>query len=122
MRSLGHISGEYPYSQNLPTAWANIDGDAATAFIRSSSGISGFADNTTGDYSLTLLYPFASGNYMVCGVGADDGASATSDGIVQTQPGITGGLTTTVARIMTRQRSITEIDSDWVSFIAWGKV
>ena len=123
MRLIGHLSGEpHPYTETLVSAWTNVIGDATPATIRSSHGVSAFADNGAGDFTLTFLYPFASANYLVAGFGADDGTSATSDFIEQTSPNATDGLATTTARLAAVQRSLSTIDTNWFSAIVWGKV
>jgi hypothetical protein len=122
VRNLGPVSGEYPFTDVIVSAWANVDGDDATPFIRAQHNVTAIADNGVSDWTLTFAIQLPLANYFIVGIGNDDTTSATSDGIVQTQPfAAAGSLAATSMRVTARQRSVVAVDSHWVSVIACGK-
>lgn len=122
MRLLGPVAGGYPVTDVIVSAWANVDGDDATPFIRAQHNVSSITDNGVSDWLLTFSIPLLLANYFIVGLGNDDGTSATSDGIVQTQPFAAGAsLVAASMRVTARQRSVVAVDANWVSVIACGK-
>tara|TARA_R110000782_G_scaffold184080_1_gene274304 strand:+ start:367 stop:750 length:384 start_codon:yes stop_codon:yes gene_type:complete len=83
--------------QRMAKAWVNFNGTVAgsvsgTVAINSAYNVSSITDNATGDYTITFTTAMANANYSITGMARHNLGIITF---------YNGGLTTTVARVIT---------------------
>jgi len=75
--------------KRMAKAWVNFNG---VATVNDSYGVSSITDNGTGDYTITFTTAMANANYSITGMARHNLGIITF---------FNGGLTTTVARVIT---------------------
>lgn len=89
--------------------WVNFDGTSSPGSIRDSANVTSVTRNSTGDFTINFTSNYANGNYCLVGTCNQEQTGLDKPGVLSIRS-TSGSLTTSTARIATREVNSTSQD------------